>query len=107
MLSGVLHSERAIHVNTVIMRTFVKLRSLVISEGEFTQKLRALEQKHDHKFKVVFNAIRELMSNRPVPRPRRPLEMQPVVAGSKAASGKTSLGLNLNPSCWQACPRPA
>ncbi len=61
MLSGVLHSSRAIKVNLEIMRTFVKLRGLLESNRELSLKLSQLEQKYDHQFKVVFDAIRELM----------------------------------------------
>lgn len=70
MLSGVLHSERAILVNVAIMRTFVKLRALVGDEGSLARKLDALEQKYDRQFKVVFDAIRGLMSNQAIPRKR-------------------------------------
>ena len=61
MLSSVLHSERAAQVNIQIMRTFVRLRGLLASHEELAQKLTALERKYDHQFKVVFDAIRELM----------------------------------------------
>ena len=62
MLSGVLHSKRAIQVNVEIMRTFVRLRKLLASNAQLARKLEALEKKYDAQFKVVFDAIRQLMS---------------------------------------------
>jgi len=70
MLSAVLHSERAIDVNIAIMRAFVRLRRVLNMDQEFEKKLIALESKCDEKFNVVFQAIRELMSFRSIPRKR-------------------------------------
>lgn len=61
MLSSVLKSERAIHVNIEIMRAFVKLRRMLASNADLAQKLHELESKYDQQFSVVFDAIRELM----------------------------------------------
>jgi len=61
MLSSVLNSDRAIQVNIAIMRTFVRLRGIVASNDELARKLAVLERKYDAQFKVVFDAIRELM----------------------------------------------
>jgi ORF6N domain-containing protein len=61
MLSSVLGSPRAVRVNIEIMRAFVRLRQLVSSNAELARKLDALERKYDRKFKIVFDAIRELM----------------------------------------------
>jgi hypothetical protein len=61
MLSSVLDSKRAVLVNIEIMRTFVRLRRFLVSHGELAQKLAALEKAYDAQFKVVFDAIRELM----------------------------------------------
>src|SRR5438552_8883351 len=61
MLSSVLNSERAAQVNIAIMRTFVRLREMLVSNAELARKLAALENKYDAQFKVVFDAIRELM----------------------------------------------
>lgn len=66
MLSSVLRSERAIQVNIEIMRTFVRLRRMLAGHEELARKLAALEKKYDRQFKVVFDAIRELMA------PKRP-----------------------------------
>lgn len=72
MLSSVLRSERAVEVNIGIMRAFVRLRQLIASSAELARKLAALERNYDAQFKVVFDAIRELMSPTP---PRNAREM--------------------------------
>ncbi|HEY7000526.1 MAG TPA: ORF6N domain-containing protein [Candidatus Udaeobacter sp.] len=69
MLSSVLRSQRAVQVNIAIMRTFVRLRELLLSNADLARKLDALEKKYDTQFKVVFDAIRELMT--PTEPPRR------------------------------------
>jgi hypothetical protein len=62
MLSSVLNSERAIKVNIEIMRAFVRLRRMLASHSELARKLDALENKYDTQFKIVFDAIRQLMA---------------------------------------------
>ncbi|MSU47981.1 MAG: ORF6N domain-containing protein [Opitutus sp.] len=62
MLSGLLNSPRAIAVNIEIMRAFVRLRQLIGSHADLARKLAAIEKKYDAQFKVVFDAIRELMT---------------------------------------------
>ncbi len=62
MLSSVLNSERAIQVNIQIMRAFVKLRQMLASNAELSRRLDELESKYDRQFKVVFDAIRQLMT---------------------------------------------
>jgi hypothetical protein len=62
MLSSVLRSKRAVQVNVEIMRTFVRLRQMLSSNADLARKLEALEKKYDSQFKIVFDAIRELMS---------------------------------------------
>lgn len=70
MLSSVLRSPRAIQVNVAIMRAFVRLRQMLASNVELARKLAALESKYDAQFKVVFDAIRKLMSTDKVARRR-------------------------------------
>ncbi len=70
MLSGVLKSARAVRVNVEIIRAFVKLRRMLASDAELARKLASLERKYDRQFKVVFDAIRELMAP-PEPARRR------------------------------------
>ncbi len=61
MLSGILNSPRAIETNIAIMRTFVALRRWIQSNKELAAKIRQLENKYDQQFKVVFDAIRQLI----------------------------------------------
>jgi hypothetical protein len=68
MLSSVLRSKRAVQVNIAIMRTFARLRQLLASHQDLAKKLDEIEKKFDAKFRVVFEAIRELMR---VPDPPR------------------------------------
>ncbi len=70
MLSSVLHSPRAIAVNIEIMRAFIRLRRMLASHADLARKLAALEKKYDAQFKVVFDAIRQLMAP-PEPKRRR------------------------------------
>src|ERR1035437_4272842 len=63
MLSSILNSERAIDVNIAIVRTFVKLRKILNSDSELEKRLSELESQCEGKFKLVFDAIRELMSS--------------------------------------------
>jgi len=62
MLSSVLRSPRAVRVNIEIMRAFVRLRQWLASNAELAKRLDDLEKKYDRKFKIVFEAIRQLMS---------------------------------------------
>lgn len=72
MLSSVLKSDRAILVNIAIMRTFVKLREVMLRDKELSLRLDQLEtkiEKHDEDIAAIFEAIRELMS--PPSKPKR------------------------------------
>lgn len=62
MLASVLGSPRAIQVNIEIVRAFIRLRQLLASHADLARKLAALERNYDAQFKVVFDAIRELMT---------------------------------------------
>jgi len=68
MLSSVLHSERAIKVNIAIMRAFVKLRELLLSNKELNQQLQEMEAKYDKQFKIVFEVLQQLMETPNKPR---------------------------------------
>ena len=61
MLSSVLKSERAIQVNIQIIRTFCRLREVLIGHEELRLKLEALEKTYDEQFKIVFDALRGLL----------------------------------------------
>jgi hypothetical protein len=68
MLSSILKSQRAVQVNIEIMRAFVRLRELIATNTGLARRLDELEKKCDAQFKIVFDAIRELMT---APSPRR------------------------------------
>ncbi len=76
MLSSVLRSPRAVMVNVEIMRAFVRLRQMLASNADLARKLANLEKKYDAQFKIVFDAIRELMTP-PEPREKRPIGFAP------------------------------
>lgn len=61
MLSSVLNSGRAIKVNIQIMRTFTKLREMLMTHKDLKEKIEAMEKKYDYQFKIVFDAIKELL----------------------------------------------
>ena len=61
MLSSVLNSPRAVQVNIEIMRTFVHLRKILASHADLVERLEELEHKYDKQFRVVFDAIRQMM----------------------------------------------
>ena len=88
MLSSVLHSKRAIQVNVDIMRAFVRLRQLIASHADLAQKLAELEKKYDAQFKVVFEAIRQLMG--PLATPRKQIGFQ--IRERRAAYGVPMAG---------------
>lgn len=62
MVAGVLNTPRAIEVSIFIVQTFIRLRQLLSTHTELARKLEALERKYDSQFKVVFEAIRQLMA---------------------------------------------
>ena len=65
MLSSVLRSPQAVKVNIAIMRAFVKLREILVSNAELSKRMDELEAKFDQQFKIVFDAIRQLMTPPP------------------------------------------
>ena len=67
MLSSVLRSPRAVQVNIAIMRAFMRLREMLLSNADLARKLADLERKYDSQFKAVFDAIRQLMAPPPAP----------------------------------------
>ena len=71
MLSSVLKSKQAVQVNVEIMRAFVRLREILGTHKDLARKLEQLEKKYDHQFKIVFDAIRELMRPPPAPPKRK------------------------------------
>jgi len=85
MLSSVLNSERAIRVNIMIMRAFVKLKELLLTHKDLAEKIAALEKKydtHDDKIQLIFEAIKKLLE--PIPEPPAPPEpKKPPIGFSK------------------------
>ncbi len=61
MLASILNSERAVSVSLQIVRLFIKLRQLMESNKELTKKIEQLEDKYDHQFKIVFDAVKQLL----------------------------------------------
>lgn len=57
MLSSVLKSEKAINVNIQIIRTFVKLREILLTNKELREKIEKLESKYDQQFRMIFSAV--------------------------------------------------
>ncbi|MBI4353169.1 MAG: ORF6N domain-containing protein [Candidatus Omnitrophica bacterium] len=72
MLSSVLNSKRAIQVNIQIMRTFRKLREILFHHKDLQKKIEEMEKKYDSQFKVVFDAIREILEPKN-PKPKKPI----------------------------------
>ena len=73
MLSSVLGSERAVQVNIVIVRAFIKMREVISNQKDLAQRLDRLEEKyggHDNELKAVFAAIGRLLAT-PIPAKRR------------------------------------
>ena len=71
MLSGVLHSDRAIRANIEIMRAFTKLRELILSHKDLQRKIEDMENKYDKQFQSIFEAIKKLLE--PPSVTRRPI----------------------------------
>lgn len=61
MLASVLNSERAVAVSLQVVRIFIKLRQILETNKELAQKIEQLEDKYDHQFKIVFDAIKQLL----------------------------------------------
>jgi len=76
MLSSVLNSPRAIKVNIEIMRAFVRLRKILASHAGLARKLEKLEKKYDSQFRVVFEAIRQLMASKEPPNKKIGFELR-------------------------------
>jgi len=68
MLSSVLKSERAVQVNILIMRTFTKLRKMLSTHEDLKRKIESMEKKYDEQFQIVFEAIKQLLSEEDIPK---------------------------------------
>jgi hypothetical protein len=65
MAANVLNSKRAVQASVQVVRAFIRLRQMLVSSAELASKLSELEKKYDRQFKIVFDAIRELMTPPP------------------------------------------
>jgi len=81
MLSSVLNSERAIQVNILIMRAFTKLREMLSTHEDLWRKVEAMERKYDRQFKVVFDAIKQLIDIESKPKRKIGFEVKEPKAG--------------------------
>jgi hypothetical protein len=75
MAANILKSDRAVRASVQVVRAFVKLRQMLASDTELGRKLDELEKKYDRQFKIVFDAIRQLMS--PPPAKAKPIGFRP------------------------------
>jgi ORF6N domain len=85
MLSSVIKSEQAIAVNIEIMRAFVRMRGILSEHKDLKRSLNALERKYDDQFRIVFDAIRELMTPPAEPKKRPIGFIQDMPKDSKSA----------------------
>jgi len=65
MLSGVLHSKRAVRVNIQIMRAFIQLKRMLLTNTDLRRKIEEMEKKYDKQFAIVFQAIKQLLKPAP------------------------------------------
>ena len=68
MLSSVLKSDRAIQVNIEILRTFTRFRQMLEGHKDVQKKIEAMEENYDKQFRVVFEAIKQLLSDNDKPK---------------------------------------
>ena len=91
MLSSVLNSDRAIQVNILIMRAFTRLRQMLSTHEELKRKIEAMERKYDQQFRVVFEAIKQLIDTKDKPKRKIGFEVKESVAVyRKRAKNKTA-----------------
>jgi hypothetical protein len=76
MLSSVLNSERAIQVNILIMRAFTQLRRMLSTNEELKKKIESMERKYDRQFRVVFDAISQLIDTESEPKKKIGFEVK-------------------------------
>lgn len=109
MLSSVLNSERAIQVNIQIMRTFTKLREMLSTHKDLKRKIEFIEKKYDEQFQIVFEAIKQLLTEEDKPKKKIGFtvkEKQKAYA-KKAKNKKPSTDGSFTPKAkkiWEAIP---
>ena len=89
MLSSILNSDRAIQVNIQIMRAFTRLRQLLSAHADFKREIEAMEKKYDENFKIVFEAIKQLVETEDKPKKKR---IGYTVKEKQASYGRRSKG---------------
>ena len=95
MLSSVLNSDRAIQVNILIMRAFTRLRQMLSTHEELKRKIEAMEGKYDRQFRVVFEAIKQLIGTKDKPNRKIGFEVKEAAeAYSKRSKRKKARVLN-------------
>ncbi len=62
MLSGILNSDRAINVNIQIMRTFTKMRQMLLDNEGLKRELEQMRRQTDDRFQIVFETLDQLLS---------------------------------------------
>jgi len=72
MLSGVLNSDRAVKVNIQIMRAFIQMKRMLLTNVGLRRKIEEMEKKYDKQFAIVFQAIKELLEPPPI-KPKPPM----------------------------------
>jgi hypothetical protein len=77
MLSGVLTSDIAIEANINIMRAFVSVKRLGMTILDIRRKIDGMEKKYDHNFRIVFDAIQELLAPPPAPAKKQKIGFTP------------------------------
>ena len=80
MLSSVLNTDRAIQVNILIMRAFTRLRQMLSTHEELKRKIEAMERKYDRQFRVVFEAIKQLIDAEGKPKRKIGFEVKEAAA---------------------------
>ena len=88
MLSSVLNSDRAIQVNILIMRAFTKLRKMLSTHEDLKRKVESMERKYDRQFKVVFDAIKQLIDIESKPKRKIGFEVKEPKARYGKKAGK-------------------
>jgi len=76
MLSSVLKSERAIHVNIQIVRAFTQLRQMLSTHDDLKKKIESMGKKYDQQFQIVFEAIKQLIDEEGKPKKIHPVKFK-------------------------------
>jgi len=109
MLSSVLNSDRAIEVNIAIMRAFVKLREMMATHSDLKRKIESMEKKYDEQFQIVFEAIKQLLSEEDKPKKKigYTVKEKQKIYGKSVKNKKPSTDGSFTPKAkkiWEAIP---